>query len=110
MATSCPIGFDAARLRAEVSRIYADVARDPHGDYHFHRGPAYAAEYLGYDRAELAALPSAATAPFAGVGNPHAIAPVNAGDRVVDVGSVRARTCCSRPDAWAQRARRSAST
>lgn len=86
MATSCPIGFDAARLRAEVSEMYAAVARDPAGDFHFHRGPAYAARLLGYNLAELQALPAEATASFAGVGNPLAIAPLAPGAVVVDVG------------------------
>ena len=31
-------------------------------EFHFHRGPAYAAERLGYDATALAALPSEATA------------------------------------------------
>jgi arsenite methyltransferase len=86
MATSCPIGFDARGLRAEVARMYAAVARDPAGEFHFHRGPGYAAEVLGYDPAELAALPAATTAAFAGVGNPLAIGPLVAGEVVIDVG------------------------
>ena len=86
MATRCPIGFDASGLRSEVARMYADVARNPSGDFHFHRGPRYAADVLGYDFAELDALPASATAAFAGVGNPLAIEPLNAGEVVVDVG------------------------
>jgi len=87
MATSCPIGFDADRLRDEVSKLYADVATHPDGTFHFHRGPGYAAEWLGYDPAELAALPATTTAAFAGVGNPCAIAPIREAEVVVDVGS-----------------------
>jgi arsenite methyltransferase len=86
MATSCPIGFDARRLREEVSRTYEAVARDPGADFHFHRGAAYAAELLGYDLAELERLPEEATASFAGVGNPLAIGPIQEGGVVVDVG------------------------
>ena len=67
--------------------MYARVATDPSGDFHFHRGPKYAVELLGYDAAELAALPASATESFAGVANPHAIARVGAGERVVDIGS-----------------------
>jgi SAM-dependent methyltransferase len=86
MATSCPVGFDAKRLRQEVSRMYEAVARAPDGEFHFHRGPGYAAERLGYDPAELGRLPEEVTASFAGVGNPLAIAPVAEREVVVDVG------------------------
>jgi SAM-dependent methyltransferase len=87
MATSCPIDLDTVRLRAEISTIYARVAVEPGGDFHFHRGPAYAAGLLGYDAAELAELPSESTAAFAGVSNPLAIAPLAVGATVVDIGS-----------------------
>ena len=86
MAKSCPIGFDTKRLRAEVAALYSRVARSPDGDFHFHCGPDYAAELLGYDRAALAALPEAATAPFAGVGNPLSIDAIPDGATVLDVG------------------------
>ncbi len=86
MATSCPIGLDTRKLRDEVSFIYARVAEDPGGDFHFHRGPAYAAEWLGYDPAELAAIPAESTASFAGVANPHAIQHLAAGETVLDIG------------------------
>ena len=66
--------------------MYSRVATAPDGDFHFHRGPAYAAARLGYDAAELAALPAGVTASFAGIGNPHAIAPIPAGAVVVDIG------------------------
>ncbi len=87
MATSCPVDLDTMRLQAEISEIYARVADDPNGDFHFHRGPDYAARLLGYDPAELAALPGESTASFAGVSNPLAIAPLEAGATVVDIGS-----------------------
>jgi hypothetical protein len=74
MAVACPVDLDTQMLRAEVSKVYARVAGDPASDFHFHRGPVYAAEFLGYDPAELAALPAECTASFAGVANPHAIA------------------------------------
>ena len=86
MATSCPIGLDVEQLRREVSFIYARVAEDPGGDFHFHRGPGYAAELLGYDATELAAIPAANSASFAGVGNPHCVAPIVVGETVVDIG------------------------
>jgi arsenite methyltransferase len=86
VATSCPIGLDVDQLRREVSFIYARVAEDPNGDFHFHRGPSYAAELLGYDASELATIPAASSASFAGVGNPHCVAPIMAGETVVDIG------------------------
>lgn len=86
MALTCPIGFDVAGLRAEVQKIYARVATSPNGDFHFHRGPRYAATKLGYDPMELAALPLDVTSSFAGVGNPHAIGRIPAGAIVVDIG------------------------
>jgi len=86
-STICPIDLDTRRLAEEVAEMYARVARDPSGDFHFHRGPEYAVEHLGYDAAELAALPSSATESFAGVANPHSIARVQPGDTVLDIGS-----------------------
>jgi SAM-dependent methyltransferase len=86
MAASCPIGFDTRRLRDEVSAIYSRVASEPDTEFHFHRGPAYAASFLGYDRGELESLPEAATASFAGVGNPLRIDRVHESETVVDVG------------------------
>ncbi|HEY3189953.1 MAG TPA: methyltransferase domain-containing protein, partial [Solirubrobacteraceae bacterium] len=81
-----PVGLDTKKLRDEVSFIYARVAADPSGDFHFHRGPAYAAELLGYDREELARVPAESVASFAGVANPHRMGPLPAGATVVDVG------------------------
>lgn len=86
MAVVCPVDLDTARLRAEIQAIYSRVAEDPGGDFHFHRGPAYAVERLGYDASALAALPGDCTGSFAGVGNPHRIAPLTPGASVVDIG------------------------
>lgn len=83
----CPVDLDTARLRREVSEMYSRVARDPGSEFHFHRGPRYAAEWLGYDAGELAELPSAATESFAGVANPLAASPLRAGEIVADIGS-----------------------
>lgn len=57
MVLTCPVELDTQRLRSEVMNIYARVATDPNGDFHFHRGPKYAAEFLGYDPVELESLP-----------------------------------------------------
>lgn len=86
MANSCPIDLDVKRLRAEVAKLYTRVASEPNGEFHFHRGPKYAAAFLGYDAVELEALPSECSRSFAGIGNPHLIGPIQAGETVVDVG------------------------
>jgi arsenite methyltransferase len=86
VAVSCPIDLDVKTLRAEVQTMYSRVATSPDGEFHFHRGPHYAATMLGYDAAELAALPSEVTSSFAGVGNPHAVNTIPAGATVVDIG------------------------
>ena len=86
MAIACPVDLDTRKLRDEIRSIYARVASDPSGEFHFHRGPDYAAEFLRYDRAALAQLPVESTASFAGVANPHRIAPIEEGSTVVDIG------------------------
>jgi arsenite methyltransferase len=93
MAIACPVGFDVARLNQEVRQTYASVARDPSGDFHFHRGPEYAVRLLGYDPAELTLLPQIATAPFAGVGNPFLMDDLPAGEAIVDIGSGAGMDC-----------------
>jgi thioredoxin-dependent peroxiredoxin len=87
MAISCQVDLDTLKLRAEIQSIYARVAEDPSGEFHFHRGPEYAARRLNYDTAELSKLPLMVTESFAGVGNPHAVAPLPTGATVVDIGS-----------------------
>jgi SAM-dependent methyltransferase len=86
MAIACPIDLDTQMLRTEVSKVYARVATDPDGEFHFHRGPAYAASYLGYDAEELAVLPPECTASFAGIANPPSIGPIVADETVLDIG------------------------
>jgi len=93
MSIACPVGFDVARLKQEVRQTYASVARDPGGDFHFHRGPEYAARLLGYDLTELKSLPQIAAAPFAGVGNPFLIEHLPSGATVVDIGSGAGMDC-----------------
>jgi arsenite methyltransferase len=86
MSLSCPVDLDVLMLRREVTAMYASVAAAPNGTFHFHRGPEYAARTLGYDAHALSRLPIDVTARFAGIGNPHAIAPLPAGATVLDVG------------------------
>lgn len=84
MATTAPVNFDINSLRTQVIATYDRVARDPNAHYHFHRGPQYARDFLGYDSEELAAIPRISTERFAGVGNPLAIGPIAPGSRVLD--------------------------
>ena len=86
MSTICPIDLDVQRLRSEIATLYTKVARDPDGEFHFHRGPEYAAAFLGYDYTELEALPAECSRSFAGIGNPHLIGPLQAGETVLDIG------------------------
>lgn len=73
-------------LRAEVQDKYRHVAKDPHGDHHFHTGRVLAAR-LGYPLAVVDAMPDPVVESFAGVGNPFSLQPLQLGERVVDVGS-----------------------
>ena len=93
MVMACDLTFDRERLKNEIRSTYGRVAEQPDGDFHFHRGPAYAALMLGYDRAELDELPGFVTAPFAGVGNPLRPAALPAGARVIDLGSGSGMDC-----------------
>lgn len=82
---ACPAGLDTGRLHDEVQRLYEQVAAEPvPGAFHFHVGPVHAVQRLGYDAAELAALPPRSSARFAGVGNPLLAGPVPAGAVVLD--------------------------
>ncbi|MBI4193879.1 MAG: methyltransferase domain-containing protein [Betaproteobacteria bacterium] len=93
MSVVCPVNLDREKLKSEVRATYARVAENPDGNFHFHRGPEYAARLLGYDLAELKALPQTATAPFAGVGNPFLMDPLPAGATVIDIGSGAGMDC-----------------
>jgi SAM-dependent methyltransferase len=87
MPITPPDGLDTDKLQAEIKAIYSKVATNPHDDFHFHRGPAFAEQFLGYDPLDLKDLPPENTASFAGVGNPHLISPIMEGETVVDIGS-----------------------
>ena len=86
MAAICPVGFNVDKLRELVRAEYDRVARQPNGNFHFHRGPEYACRMLRYDPEELATIPAESTASFAGVGNPHRIGPIEPGETVLDIG------------------------
>jgi len=82
-----PTSLDLGKLTDEIVSVYDRVALEPDGDFHFHRGAAYAAELLGYDAEALASLPLASTAAFAGVANPQVIGEIRPGETVLDIGS-----------------------
>ena len=91
MALTAPENFNGDNLRKQVLAEYDRVARDPYGDYHFHRGAEYAHFQLQYDAHEVLTLPEESTARFAGVGNPIRIGektagvkPISAGETVLD--------------------------
>jgi SAM-dependent methyltransferase len=77
---------DPDALRDQVREKYRDVAVEPHRTFHFHVGRVNAAR-LGYDAALAGALPDRAVESFAGVGNPFSLRRLQAGERVIDVGS-----------------------
>lgn len=78
-------GLDVAQLRQAIQDEYSLVASEPQRGFHFHTGRRLAG-ILGYDDAWLSAVPEGTVESFAGTGNPFAIAPLQPGDQVVDVG------------------------
>jgi SAM-dependent methyltransferase len=77
---------DPHALRDQVREKYREVAVDPHRNFHFHTGRPLA-ERLGYDPEVVATFPDRAVESFAGVGNPFSLRRLDAGARVVDIGS-----------------------
>ncbi len=73
-------------LRSEIRKVYADVANNPQKENHFHTGPEYARERLGYPQELLDRVPADVSASFAGVGNPFSLGPVRTGEVVLDIG------------------------
>jgi len=76
---------DTTALEQKVKAMYRDVALDPHGKFHFEMGRALA-ERLGYEPADLDAIPSEAIESFAGVGYFFDLARLKRGETVVDLG------------------------
>lgn len=84
METGTPV--DVTELRAKVQQMYQDVARRPHGTYHFEMGRVLA-ERLGYPAPQLDRIPDGAIESFAGVGYFFDLAGLTKGERVLDLGS-----------------------
>jgi SAM-dependent methyltransferase len=80
------VKLDVGALRSAIQEEYAEVAACPLKGYHFHVGRAHAAR-LGYDPADLGALPEPAVESFAGLGNPFVLGRLRPGETVVEVGS-----------------------
>lgn len=80
------LNISEEELRKEIKDEYAQVARDPHQEFHFHTGRA-AATRLGYNKAMYDDFPESAIESFAGVGNPFILGPIEPGETVVDAGS-----------------------
>jgi SAM-dependent methyltransferase len=75
----------AEEVRSAVGQRFARLARWPDLETKFPVGPASAIE-LGYDPAEIDALPSPVTESFCGVGNPLGLGQVCLGQTVLDLG------------------------
>ncbi len=75
-----------AVLKDEIIRMYQEVADQPDGEFHFFHGRE-AAEMFGYAPEWLDRAPTGAVESFAGVGNPHERAELQAGETVLDLGS-----------------------
>jgi arsenite methyltransferase len=79
------IGVDVELLKSEIRKTYASVSGEPEKDFIFPTGRAWA-EDLGYPE-ELARVPDSAVESFAGVANPFTLGRLEAGERVLDLGS-----------------------
>ena len=72
-------------LRASVIDRFSRIAASPDQERKFPVGPE-SAKRLGYDDAEIDALPASLTESFCGVGNPFALGGPQPGEVVLDLG------------------------
>ncbi len=72
-------------IKQKIRQRFVHVARSPHEGQPYPIGPD-SAKNLGYDTAEIDALPAQVTESFAGVGNPLALGDLSAGESVLDFG------------------------
>ena len=77
---------DADVLRDQVKLKYRDVATNPEQEFHFHTGRALSRR-LKYDEAITSRISDPAVESFAGVANPFSLRDLQAGEKVVDLGS-----------------------
>ena len=75
----------ANEILSAIRQRFTTVARFPSAKQQFAIGPV-SAKSLGYDVAEIDALPYSLTESFAGVGNPLALGQFHAGQVALDVG------------------------
>jgi ubiquinone/menaquinone biosynthesis C-methylase UbiE len=86
MATTGKAQLNTTELEQKVKDMYGEVARNPHGEFHFEMGRVLA-ERLGYPGADLDRVPAEAIDSFAGVGYYFDHAKLQPGETVVDLGS-----------------------
>jgi arsenite methyltransferase len=79
------VDIDVDVLKSEIRKTYASVSQEPEKDFIFPTGRAWA-EDLGYPD-ELVRVPESAVESFAGVANPFTLGRLEAGERVLDIGS-----------------------
>ena len=72
-------------IRTKMRQRFVQVALDPKAPQRHPTGPD-SAKRLGYDPAEIDALPAVVTESFAGVGNPFALGVPRPGETVLDLG------------------------
>jgi SAM-dependent methyltransferase len=83
---SSPIKLDREILREEIRKEYCEVATNPNRGFHFHTGRTLA-RITEYPDEWLDNVPEEAVEAFAGTGNPFRIRTLEAGEKVVDIGS-----------------------
>jgi arsenite methyltransferase len=83
--TASDIPVDVDLLRSEIRRTYTDVSTDQEREFIFPTGRSWAQE-LGYPEPELARVPDAIVASFAGVANHWLLGDVEPGEVVLDLG------------------------
>ncbi len=83
--STAAIPVDVGVLRHEIQKTYTAVSTAPGEQFIFPTGRAWA-EDLGYPQPELARVPDASVASFAGVANPFALGRIEPGQTVLDLG------------------------
>ena len=80
------VDVDTDEVREAIKAEYSEVAASPDKGFHFHTGRTLAG-IVGYEDEWLEGIPEKAIESFAGTGNPFAMGELQAGERVVDIGS-----------------------